>query len=113
MGVLSTLFSNVQNLDIKQLIMWVIGGILIYLAIKRKMEPTLLLPIGFGALTSSRERLLILTAPLSLKSIITNPEEYVNSVIKKYLNFLLIQCRTETGCFVLRIRRKVCLTLTI
>ena len=50
MGVLSTLFSNVQNLDIKQLIMWVIGGILIYLAIKRKMEPTLLLPIGFGAI---------------------------------------------------------------
>ena len=50
MGVLSTLFSNVQNLDFKQLIMWVIGGILIYLAIKRKMEPTLLLPIGFGAI---------------------------------------------------------------
>ena len=50
MGVLSTLFSNVQNLDIKQLIMWVIGGILIFLAIKRKMEPTLLLPIGFGAI---------------------------------------------------------------
>ena len=50
MGVLSTLFSNVQNLDIKQLIMWVIGGVLIFLAIKRKMEPTLLLPIGFGAI---------------------------------------------------------------
>ena len=50
MGVLSTLFSNVLNLDFKQLIMWVIGGILIFLAIKRKMEPTLLLPIGFGAI---------------------------------------------------------------
>ena len=48
MGVLSALFSNVQYLDYKQLIMWIIGGILIYLAIKRKMEPTLLLPIGFG-----------------------------------------------------------------
>lgn len=31
-------------------IMWVIGGILIYLAIKKEMEPTLLLPIGFGAI---------------------------------------------------------------
>ena len=50
MGVLSTLFSNVQNLNIKQLIMWVIGAVLIYLAIKKKMEPTLLLPIGFGAI---------------------------------------------------------------
>ncbi|MBQ9084681.1 MAG: sodium ion-translocating decarboxylase subunit beta, partial [Clostridia bacterium] len=30
--------------------MWVIGGVLIYLAIKKQMEPTLLLPIGFGAI---------------------------------------------------------------
>ena len=30
--------------------MWLIGGVLIYLAIKKKMEPTLLLPIGFGAI---------------------------------------------------------------
>ena len=34
----------------KMIIMWVIGGILIYLAIKKQMEPTLLLPIGFGAI---------------------------------------------------------------
>ena len=34
----------------KMIIMWVIGGILIYLAIKKGMEPTLLLPIGFGAI---------------------------------------------------------------
>ena len=50
MNVLSALFSNVMNLDVKQVIMWVIGGVLIFLAIKRKMEPTLLLPIGFGAI---------------------------------------------------------------
>ncbi|MBQ8207501.1 MAG: sodium ion-translocating decarboxylase subunit beta [Clostridia bacterium] len=30
--------------------MWIIGGILIYLAIKKQMEPTLLLPMGFGAI---------------------------------------------------------------
>ena len=35
---------------ILQMIMWVIGGILIYLAIKKDMEPTLLLPMGFGAI---------------------------------------------------------------
>lgn len=30
--------------------MWIIGGTLIFLAVKRNMEPTLLLPIGFGAI---------------------------------------------------------------
>ncbi|MBC8560417.1 sodium ion-translocating decarboxylase subunit beta [Clostridiaceae bacterium NSJ-33] len=30
--------------------MWVIGGLLIYLAIKKDMEPALLLPMGFGAI---------------------------------------------------------------
>ncbi|MBQ8403614.1 MAG: sodium ion-translocating decarboxylase subunit beta [Clostridia bacterium] len=30
--------------------MWIIGGVLIFLAIKREMEPTLLLPMGFGAI---------------------------------------------------------------
>lgn len=35
---------------VKQISMWIIGGILIYLAIKKDMEPTLLLPMGFGAI---------------------------------------------------------------
>ena len=30
--------------------MWAIGGLLIFLAIKKEMEPTLLLPMGFGAI---------------------------------------------------------------
>ena len=34
----------------KMLLMWLIGGLLIYLAIKREMEPALLLPMGFGAI---------------------------------------------------------------
>ena len=34
----------------KYLVMWVIGGILIYLAIRHDMEPTLLLPMGFGTI---------------------------------------------------------------
>jgi len=34
----------------KQILMWVIGGVLIYLAIDRKLEPSLLLPMGFGAI---------------------------------------------------------------
>ncbi len=34
----------------QMLLMWFIGGVLIYLAIKKDMEPTLLLPMGFGAI---------------------------------------------------------------
>ncbi|WP_415934553.1 sodium ion-translocating decarboxylase subunit beta [Ruminococcus champanellensis] len=44
------LFSNVTNITWQQVVMWVIGGCLIYLAIKKDMEPTLLLPMGFGAI---------------------------------------------------------------
>ena len=44
------LFGNVLNITIGHVIMWIIGGVLIYLAIKKEMEPTLLLPIGFGAI---------------------------------------------------------------
>ena len=36
--------------DIRMVIMWIIGGILIYLAIAKEMEPSLLLPMGFGAI---------------------------------------------------------------
>ena len=32
------------------IVMWAIGGLLIYLAIKKDMEPTLLLPMGFGTI---------------------------------------------------------------
>ena len=40
-----------MNTDlIYQLIMIVVGIVLIYLAIKKEMEPTLLLPMGFGAI---------------------------------------------------------------
>lgn len=34
----------------KMIVMWVIGGVLIYLAIAKKLEPALLLPMGFGAI---------------------------------------------------------------
>ena len=34
----------------KYLLMWVIGGVLIWLAIKKEMEPALLLPMGFGCI---------------------------------------------------------------
>ncbi len=50
MQELMDLFSNVFELNWQMVVMWIIGGILIYLAIKKDMEPTLLLPMGFGAI---------------------------------------------------------------
>ncbi len=47
---MGAIFSNVLNLQWQQVVMWIIGAILIYLAIKKNMEPTLLLPMGFGAI---------------------------------------------------------------
>ena len=37
----------------KTLVMWLIGGLLIWLAIKKDFEPALLLPMGFGAIWST------------------------------------------------------------
>ncbi len=50
MNFLSELFANVGNVTWQHAIMWCIGGVLIYLAIAKKMEPALLLPIGFGTI---------------------------------------------------------------
>lgn len=47
---MADLFANFVNLDWRMVAMWAIGGLLIYLAIKKEMEPTLLLPMGFGAI---------------------------------------------------------------
>lgn len=47
---MADLFSNVTEIQWQMVVMWVIGGLLIWLAIKKEMEPTLLLPMGFGAI---------------------------------------------------------------
>lgn len=51
---LSVLWENIAELFTsggwKMPVMWIIGGVLIFLAIKKEMEPTLLLPMGFGAI---------------------------------------------------------------
>ena len=44
------LIQNFAFITWQSVVMWIIGGILIYLAIAKEMEPTLLLPMGFGAI---------------------------------------------------------------
>lgn len=50
------LYEHLLHFDWRQLVMWLIGGVLIFLAIKKKMEPTLLLPMGFGAILANLPR---------------------------------------------------------
>ena len=45
-----SLLGNVAGVTWQMAVMWCIGGLLIYLAIKKDMEPSLLLPMGFGAI---------------------------------------------------------------
>lgn len=47
---MEVLIQNLYDITWQQLVMWGIGGGLIYLAIVKEMEPTLLLPMGFGAI---------------------------------------------------------------
>ncbi|MBR2875993.1 MAG: sodium ion-translocating decarboxylase subunit beta [Clostridia bacterium] len=49
------IFDGTMQMDftsevIPMVVMWAIGGLLIYLAIAKDMEPTLLLPMGFGTI---------------------------------------------------------------
>ena len=48
--IMEILYENILCITWQQVVMWLIGGVLIYLAIGKKMEPTLLLPMGFGAI---------------------------------------------------------------
>jgi len=50
---ISAIFEALTLFSIKNLIMILVGGVLIYLAIKKEFEPVLLLPIGFGAILAN------------------------------------------------------------
>ncbi len=50
MDIVLQLFGGVGAITWQSVVMFIIGGALIYLAIKKDYEPMLLLPIGFGAI---------------------------------------------------------------
>lgn len=47
---MSFLLDGILSITPQQIVMYVVGIILIYLAIKKELEPSLLLPMGFGAI---------------------------------------------------------------
>lgn len=50
MNQFSFLIHGFMGITWQMLVMWVIGGLLIWLAVKKDFEPALLLPMGFGAI---------------------------------------------------------------
>lgn len=50
MDSIIAMFSNAGNITWQMVVMWIIGAIMIYLGIGKKMEPSLLVPMGFGAI---------------------------------------------------------------
>lgn len=50
---LLVLAQAISNLHWQNVVMMIVGGVLIYLAIKKDYEPILLLPIGFGAILTN------------------------------------------------------------
>ncbi len=44
------LIETIAEVELQHIVMWCIGGLLIFFAIKKDMEPALLLPMGFGAI---------------------------------------------------------------
>ena len=61
----------------QQMVMWLIGGVLVFLAIKKEMEPTLLLPMGFGTI--------LVNLPFS-------------GAIGEFFEGQLISCLRKSGC---------------
>lgn len=50
MNEFAFLVNGVAGVTWKMVLMWIIGGLLIWLAVKKDFEPALLLPMGFGAI---------------------------------------------------------------
>ena len=79
MEILETLFGSVTEVTWQMAVMWLIGGALIFCAIKFDMEPTLLLPMGFGAILVN----------LPLTSVIGYVEEATGEYIEGPIQTLL------------------------
>ena len=88
---MEVLFENLQNLFVggawKLLVMWVIGGVLIYLAIVKDMEPSLLLPIGFGAIIMNLPG--IVNAAGEIKNLKTLELLYNNGIVNELFPLVL------------------------
>lgn len=72
----SALFPAIAGLTWQHFVMLAVGGILIYLAIAKEYEPSLLLPMGFGAI--------LVNIPWSSALAIAGPEGLEDGVLKVF-----------------------------
>ena len=66
---------GIFSITIGQSIMMLVGLLLIYLAINKKFEPLLLLPIGFGALLTNIPEIGLSMSPIEKLIYVNNPDE--------------------------------------
>ena len=70
---------GIFSLTLNQSIMIVVGLLLLYLAINKKFEPLLLLPIGFGAILTNIPEIGLALSPIEKLIYSNNPESYISS----------------------------------
>jgi sodium ion-translocating decarboxylase beta subunit len=73
---------GIFSLTIGQSVMILVGLLLIYLAISKKFEPLLLLPIGFGALLTNIPEIGLSMSPIEKLIYVNNPVE-ISIIIKE------------------------------
>ena len=73
---------GIFSITIGQSIMILVGLLLIYLAINKKFEPLLLLPIGFGALLTNIPEIGLSMSPIEKLIYVNNPVE-ISTVISE------------------------------
>jgi oxaloacetate decarboxylase beta subunit len=74
---------GIFNISLGQCIMLLVGMLLLYLAIDKKFEPLLLLPIGFGALLTNIPEIGLSMSPIE-KLIYANDVSEINQIIATY-----------------------------
>ena len=75
---------GIFSLTLHQLLMICIGLLLLFLAINKKFEPLLLLPIGFGAILTNIPEIGLSLSPIE-KLIYANNLEHINILLEKFV----------------------------
>ena len=74
---------GIFSITLGQSLMILVGLLLLYLAINKKFEPLLLLPIGFGALLTNIPEIGLSMSPIEKLVYANNPTE-INQIISEY-----------------------------
>ena len=75
---------GIFSLTLNQLLMICVGLLLLFLAINKKFEPLLLLPIGFGAILTNIPEIGLSLSPIE-KLIYANNIEHINILLEKFV----------------------------